>query len=168
MDEGSEPGERQAVPTRGGDGKFTRTPEGAERDAAAAKLRGNGLSYRAIASQLNMDVSSAHAAVQRALREIVEEPAEDVRRIELERLDTMYEAAMGVLERQHVTVSNGRVVCLDDEPLPDDGPVLHAIDRLLRIAERRAKLLGLDSAQKVDVSGGVRYEIVGVDPEALK
>lgn len=38
---------------------------------------------------------------------------------------------------------------------------------LLRIQEREAKLLGLDSAQKVEHSGGVRYEVVGIDPGAL-
>ena len=36
------------------------------------------------------------------------------------------------------------------------------------LQERRAKLLGLDSETKVSVSGSVKYEIVGVDPEALK
>lgn len=38
---------------------------------------------------------------------------------------------------------------------------------LLRIQEREAKLLGLDSAQKVEHSGGVKYEIVGIDPGSL-
>lgn len=65
----------------------------------------------------------------------------------------MYAAAMEVLEREHVTVSNGRVVSLDDgTPLPDDGPVLQAIDRLLRIQERRARLLGLDAPVKRDLT----------------
>ena len=38
---------------------------------------------------------------------------------------------------------------------------------LLRIQEREAKLLGLDSVTKVEHSGGVRYEIIGIDPGAL-
>jgi hypothetical protein len=33
----------------------------------------------------------------------------------------------------------------DGEPVLDDAPVLAAIDRLLRIQERRARLLGLDA-----------------------
>jgi len=77
---------------------------------------------------------------------------------ELERLDALYEQVEAVLARQHVTVSVGRVVELNGEPIPDEGPFLQAVDRLLRIedarrrnAERRAKLLGLDSAQKVEV-----------------
>lgn len=31
------------------------------------------------------------------------------------------------------------------------------------LAEREAKLLGLDSAEKVELSGGVRYEVAGID-----
>ncbi|MEU9792893.1 helix-turn-helix domain-containing protein [Streptomyces sparsogenes] len=153
---------------RGPNGKWIYTPEGAERDAEAARLRARGLSYRAIAAELGVDLHTAHNAVKRALAAIVQEPAEDVRRMELERLDALYEAAMGVLEREHVTVSQGKIIYQGDEPLLDDGPVLQAIDRLLRIQERRAKLLGLDAATKTQVSGGVRYELVGIDPEQLK
>jgi hypothetical protein len=47
--------------------------------------------------------------------------------------------------------------------LEDDAPVLAAVDRLLRIQERRAKLLGLDAPVRADVGGKLSYEIVGVD-----
>jgi hypothetical protein len=50
----------------------------------------------------------------------------------------------------------------------DDGPVLSAIDRLVRISESRRKLLGLDQPAKMNVSGGLTYEVVGIDPEALR
>ena len=51
-----------------------------------------------------------------------------------------------VLRPEHVLVSGGRMVKQDREPVPDDGPVLAAIDRLLKIAPRRVGLLGLDTA----------------------
>ncbi|TDC47651.1 hypothetical protein E1281_25970 [Actinomadura sp. KC345] len=162
-----EPDERQATPTRGGDGKFTRSPETAERDAEAARLRGRGLSYRKIAAELEMDVSSAHAAVQRALRAIVEEPAEDARALELERLDTALAAVMRVLEADHVVIQHGKVVELNGQPVPDDAPVLQAVDRIVKISESRRKLLGLDAAQKLDVGGGITYEVVGVPQDDL-
>jgi hypothetical protein len=61
-----------------------------------------------------------------------------------------------------VTVSNGRVVTLDGQPLQDDGPILQAVDRLnhiedrkLRIQERRAKYLGLDAPKQVVISDDV-------------
>jgi len=77
---------------------------------------------------------------------------------ELERLDRLYAEVEQILERHHVTVSVGRVVLLNDEPLTDYGPVLASVDRLLRIeearrkvGERRAKLLGLEAPQRVEV-----------------
>ncbi|MCF3101436.1 hypothetical protein IPZ58_07560 [Streptomyces roseoverticillatus] len=149
-------------------GKWMYTPESARRDAEAAELRARGMSYRRIAAELGIDVHTAHDAVERALKAIVQEPAEKVRALELERLDLLYERAVQVLERRHVTVSQGRIVREGDQPLQDDGPVLQAIDRLLKIQERRARLLGLDAATKANVSGAVRYEIVGIDAEDLQ
>jgi hypothetical protein len=160
--------QRQADATHGGDGKYTRTTDTAERDAEAARLRSRGLSYRQIAAQLGMDVGNAHRAVQRAMAAIVAEPAADAIAFELDRLDQLYRAALAVLEARHITVSNGRVVELDGVPLPDDGPVLQAIDRLVRISESRRKLLGLDQPVKAQVSGGLTYEVVGVDMEQLR
>lgn len=153
---------------RGFHGRFTRTKEAAEKDAIACEMRARGMTYREIAAELQVARSAAHKMVERALREIIQEPAEEVRRLELERLDALYAAAMDILERHHVTVSHGRIVLgMDGEPLEDDGPVLQAIDRLLKIQERRARLLGLDAATKTEVSGGVKYELVGIDPDAL-
>ncbi|MFE1515703.1 hypothetical protein ACFW9I_02540 [[Kitasatospora] papulosa] len=138
---------------RGGNGQYFRTLSDAQRDAEAARLRARGLTYQQIADELGWTSrGDAHHAVQRALEATVKEAADEVRAIELDRLDTLYRAALAVLERQHVTVSNGRVVSLNEEPLPDDGPVLAAIDRLLKIQERRSKLLGLDAPSKAAIS----------------
>jgi hypothetical protein len=157
--------QRQTQPTGPGNGPggFTRTPETAQRDADAARLRGRGWSYRRIAAELGIDVHTAHDAVQRALKAIVEEPAQEVRQLELERLDAMYDAVMKVLETKHFTVSQGRLIKIDEEPLEDDAPVLAAVDRLLKIQARRAALLGLDAPTKVEQGGKLTYEIVGVD-----
>lgn len=190
-DQPNEPAERQANRTRGGDGRYIRTPETAERDAQAAHLRAKGWSYRRIAAEMDYSTpSSVFEAVQRALDAIPAEPAEDVKRFELERLDAMYAAAMEVLERRHVHVSGGKVVLqiteyardddgnilLDDdgrpmaakvEQLEDDAPVLAAIDRLLKIQARRAALLGLDAERKVDAGIKITYDIPGVDLSQL-
>jgi hypothetical protein len=155
-------------PARGTNGKFTRTIEGTERDAEAARLRATGKSYRQIAAELGCDVHTAHDAVTRAIATVVAEPAEAAIHFELDRLDRLHRAAMQVLERHHVTVSNGKVIELDGQPLLDDGPVLSAIDRLVRISESRRKLLGLDQPAKMNVTGGLTYEVVGIDPEALR
>jgi hypothetical protein len=153
---------------RDGDGKFIRTVETAERDAKAARMRSRGMSYRDIARALEIDVKTAHTAVKHAMQDVVREAAEDAVQFELDRLDEMHRAALKVLERHHIVVSNGQVVRLDGEALQDDGPVLSAIDRIVRISESRRKLLGLDQPAKTQVSGGVTYEVVGINPEDLR
>lgn len=142
---------------RGPRGRFVRTADTAERDAEAARLRARGQSYQEIATELGYaDHTGARKAVQRALVQIVAEPAEDVRALQLEQLDRLALAALAVLERNHVTVSHGRIIRDENEqPILDDGPVLTAIDRLLKIQERRAKLLGLDAP--------ARHEVVSLD-----
>jgi hypothetical protein len=118
----------------------------AQRRAQALKLRLTGARYDDIAAQLGYSTRAAAIQdVQRALVASVHEPAEELRALEVQRLDMLWQTALRVLTRQHVTVSNGKVVHLDGTPVKDDGPILAAIDRLLRIQERRAKLLGLPS-----------------------
>lgn len=137
---------------RDGRGKYVRTLTVAERDAEAARLRSQGWTYERIADHLGYtDKSNARRAIEKVLKSTVQEAGDELRKIERERLDRLAEAAWAVLERQHVTVSNGRIVSLNGEPLPDDGPVLQAIDRLLRISESRRKLEGLDAPSRVSV-----------------
>lgn len=154
---------------RGGDGKYVRTLDGAEREAEAARLRSRGHTYQHIAEQLGFsNKGTAYHAVQRALAEVVAEPAAEAVQFELDRLDQLHRAALAVMEAEHITVNNGKVIELHGQPLPDDGPVLAAIDRLVRISESRRKLLGLDSPVKTQISGGLTYEVVGVDTDALR
>ena len=158
---------------RGGNGRYTRTADTAERDAAACRLRTQGLSYRAIATQLGMaGPSNAHQAVERALKATVAEPADQVRQLELDRLDALWAAAWAVLEREHVVVNSGEIVIdtrnEDGLPLLDDAPVLKAVQTLLKVAERRAKLLGLDAPTKIEQGGTVKYVIEGVDLGKLR
>jgi hypothetical protein len=147
--------DNSSTPPRAGRGRFVRTAS--ERHAEAVRLRSEGHTYDEIARQLGYrDKATAYNAVQRTLTRAVREPADEVRQIELVRLDSLWMHAMKVLASPHVTVSNGRVVMVEDRagqahPVPDDAPVLQAIDRLLRIMERRAKLLGLDAPAKVEV-----------------
>lgn len=180
-----------AVRPRGARGRFTRSVNTAERDAEACRLRTDSVSYPEIARRLGFaDESGARKAVERGLARIVQEPAAEMKALALERIHRARRAVLEVLERQHVTVSHGRIVQrridwerdadgsilrnADGEPigvyedLVDDAPVLAAVDRLVKLDEREAKLIGYDAEQKLNLSGGVTYEILGVDPEALR
>jgi len=133
-------------------GRFTAGLDTAQRDAEACRLRVRGLSYGEIATQLGYaNDTAASLAIRRQLAATVTEAANELRQFEVERLNIYERAALGVLERKHVTVSQGRIIMMGDTPLLDDAPVLAAIDRLLKIQERRAKLLGLDAPTRVQV-----------------
>lgn len=151
-------------------GRYEPNIDTADRDAEAARLRARGKPYREIAETLGMALSSAHDAVQRALKAARPEAGEDLQTLLLTRLDDelcmlddLEAAARAVLERAHVTVSHGKVIYHGTEdgeqhPLLDDGPVLQAIDRLIRIGETRRrcdesrrKLLGLDAPSRVSI-----------------
>jgi hypothetical protein len=154
---------------RSGKGRYIRTPETARRDAQAANLRAKGRTYQQIADELGYgERRTAYDAVERALKEIIREPGEAVLHFELERLDAELErlddlevSARKVLTTPHIMVNNGRVILHPDtdQPMEDDGPVLQAIDRLIKIedarrrnGERRAKLTGIEAAIKVDAT----------------
>jgi hypothetical protein len=168
---------------RDGNGLFIKTITSTERDAAAARLRSEGKSYRQIATNLGIDVHTAHDAVRRAMQAVVAPAGEQAVNYELGllgeellRLDDLYATVVEVLEREHVTVSQGRIVRDDDGgAVPDDDWILKAVDRLVRIdearrrnSESRRRLLGLDQPTKTQVSGGVTYEVVGINPEDLR
>lgn len=148
-------------------GKIIRTPEQVARDAWAAGQRSLGRPYRAIAADLGISVGSCHEAVRRAYKDIAEPEAGPARAAELAILEAARDAALDVLARRHVTVSNGQVVRLDGKPLPDDGPVLQAVTTIARVSATIHDLMGWKSASKVQLSGEVTYQLVGVDPEAL-
>lgn len=154
--------------TRGGNGQFTRTAESRKRDYRAAELRGQGWSFHRIADELGFaSKGKAHEAVMRAYAEIPTEAAEHARQLDLERIDRLIEQAWQIMLREHVTVSQGRVVGKligwqkdddgqiirdgDNNPIGlyedvlDDGPALAAIREIRGLLERRAKITGYDA-----------------------
>lgn len=103
-------------------------PELVDREIKVLELRRAGLTWAAIAEQTGYaDATGAYAAYKRAIKRVMDEPADDVRKQELDRLD-----------RLQVAVWN-RALKGDDK----------AINTVLRLMERRARLLGLDAAQRI-------------------
>ncbi len=68
--------------------------------------------------------------------------------LELSRLDDLCRAAYAVLDAEHPLISGGAVVEHEGLALVDHGHVLRAIDRLIRISERRCVLLGLNAPKQ--------------------
>lgn len=127
----------------------------AQRRARALTLRVAGLGFDQIAEQLGYaSRGAAYTDIERALaqrKKDLDEAAGHAATLELERLDAMERAAWAVLRRTHTLVSQGRIVKDDTgRPLADDEPTLKAIDRLLGIQQRRAKLLRLDAPTQIE------------------
>lgn len=135
-------------------------PETVARWAEALRYRSSGMSYDQVAKSLGYaDAASAYNAVQSALDATLTEAADEYRKLELERLDRVQSALW-------VTATKIRKA-RDDEghPAEPSKRQLEVIDRLMKVMERRARLLGLDAATKIEAdhtSGGQPF--AGVAP----
>ena len=133
-----------------------------ERDAKAVDLRRNGLTHRQIAEQLGYkSPASVHEAISRGLKDCYGESAGELFKIQMDRLDAYRRAALRVLTAKHIAHSNGRVVIdpRSQQPVADHMPVLHALDRLVRIEQEVAKLNDLYPAAKSRVEVITRDQV---------
>lgn len=133
----------------------TRSLATREKDLRALDYRRRGLSYPQIAAEMGCSLSGAHQSVQRALADSAREASEEVRQIEAARLDDYMRALNRVLLAKHYVVSTatGKVALHPEtgQPLLDDDPVVRTVMALVRVSERRARLLGLDAPVKHEV-----------------
>jgi hypothetical protein len=141
----------------GGNHMFLSVPNRTEREAwAAARWAVNNWTYRRIGEAMDVSEATAYRYVQAGLRvsqEIAEATAEQARAVHRSRLEYATEVAIGVMEKDHIHVSQGRVVKDDDGlPLLEDGPKLAAADRVRALSESLRKLDGIDAATKLDTN----------------
>lgn len=126
--------------------EIARLIDARERERQVLELRRDGLTFDAIARRLGYsDPSGAYRAFQRAMKATIQQPADEFRRLQLERLDYWLECLKPALEA-------GRG---------------YAIEKALMIEDRRARLLGLDAPTKhqVTVSDTMTAEIEALAAE---
>jgi Homeodomain-like domain-containing protein len=102
---------------------------GADHRLSALRLRKEGFTYDAIGDRLGISKQRAHQLVSEELTRLrteTPEAAEQVRQLELERLDAMIRIITPQVKRGEIP----------------------AMQTVLKIMERRAKLLGLDAPQE--------------------
>ena len=129
-----------------------RTPEQIAKDQEAATMRSRAMTYQSIGDHFGVTRQAAFAMDQRAIADIPKEGAEEVVRLEIEKLDFLERKLYEIMTKEHVAFgASGKVVTLDGVPVEDDSPVMKAIDGLLKVADRRAKLLGLNAPTKHEV-----------------
>ena len=102
-----------------------------EKEAQVLELRKAGATFQQIAKAVGYaDPSGAKRAYDRAMQATIRQPADEIRRLESERLDAMQKAVWP----------------------PALAGTLAAIDRVITIMNRRAKLLGLDLPTRREVT----------------
>lgn len=107
---------------------LTPSAETIARETHVLELRRAGASFDKIATELKLyDRSDAHKIYKRALARTLQEPAAEIRTLEADRLDRLQLAVW-------------------TKALRGDLP---AVDRVLRVMERRARLLGLDHSDGI-------------------
>ncbi|MFF7837567.1 hypothetical protein ACFZC6_01835 [Streptomyces ossamyceticus] len=162
---------RNDRPHNNRNGRFEPSQKAADRAAHAARLRAENpqLTYQQIADAVGYpNRGDAWRAVQRCREAVIREAGAELVASEAQQLDDLFVAAMEILERDHVVVSHGHIVKGDDDrPILDDGPKLAALREMRQIRESYRRLFGVDQPAKVEHSGGVKYEVVGVDPADL-
>lgn len=146
-----------------------------QRARDAVELRKAGASYRQIADRLGYKSSaSAYSAVRRALEKTLREPTDELREIELQRLDALlvalWPARMRLKRPEFPTPEN-------PSRTPEEVPDLRVISQIMRIGDRRAQLLGMytynvrqetEVRHTIDADIQVFLENVEKDPEAKR
>lgn len=118
----------------------------AEKEAQAINLRRAGATYEDIARQVGYsDPSGAYRAVQRVLRRTIQEPADDLRTLEGQRLERLMMAVWPLALGREIRTADGKVTRED--------PNLKAVEAARKIIADRRTLFGLDSPIPVLGSG---------------
>lgn len=120
-----------------------------------------------IAREMNLSRAYVHKLYTKALREVIVDDVANLRKVELLRIGDLEKAALEVLRATHPLVNSGEIVrdvVLDEDDNPvinlttgkpitvkltDSGPILAAVNILLKCSERRSKLLGIDAPTKI-------------------
>lgn len=111
----------------------------AERDLRIFRMRQAGVAISEIGRRFNISASSVTSAIRRQLEKLNREALmayPEVLRMELERLDALQQAVWPLTQHRKVRMDDGTEVSVE--------PDLKAIQQVLAIMDRRAKLLGME------------------------
>lgn len=139
--------------------------EVAERREKVLARRAIGIPPSVIAQELGISEDTVYDDVHRTLkarRDALNRDRDLVVVLEAEELEAIRRCAWEAATTVHFHVAaSGRVSThpVTEQPLRDFAPTIQALGVLLRTQDRRTKLLGLDSAQKLEM----RAEVVSLD-----
>ena len=109
------------------------------------KLRRGGLPFDLIGERVGLSTSGAQRAYERSLARVVKEDVDAIRQVETERLDLAQSAIWGkVLQGDNASIQS-----------------------LIRIMDRRAKLLGLDQPTRIQAEV-ITYDANSIESELAR
>jgi hypothetical protein len=148
------------------------------------QLRREGLVWTEIAASVGYSLPYVAKCYQAAMNDIVIEDVELERKKQVDLYEHAENILLAILKKDHVAVSGGQVVrdVVDDETgqpildqngkpvtvrLSDYGPHFAAVDRLTKIGEQRARLLGLYAPTKTALTDIAGKSEVSISPVTL-
>lgn len=131
-------------------GKTGNPEQRAEMAQKAYAMRLKGATNEAIGQELGVSRETVRKLLTEYRTALTAPEADELRRVENDKLDRLEAVAWKLLEENHVAFQHGKVVSLDGKPISDKEPVFKAIDRLLKTSESRRKLWGVDVPVKTE------------------
>lgn len=128
-----------------------------------------GVSFQTVADKLGISRQYAHELYWEGMGE-VKSPAVHAQREEQNAIlrDTL-ERAYAIANKRHLAISGTEIVRdADGKPLIDDGPELASIREIRAIVMDMAKLNGTLAPVQATINGAIRYEVAGLNLEALQ
>jgi len=131
-------------------------------DIVARRRRGER--WEDIGADYGITKQRAHQIWVKAMKDVPVADVEAMRAESAERLDDALSRCHAVLENLNPLVQMGKELPYKDQQL-----LLMTLKEIRSIEAQRARLFGLEAPVKSEVTGtqNVRYEVVGVDLEAL-
>lgn len=140
----------------------------AERQRRIIELRRKRYSFEEIGKKLGLSTTMVWKHYQNYCKTLPAPELDQHRKEMLAQLDEAEKAVLRILHGKNFRVTaNGKIVFLNNLPVKDPDYILKAAQTLVRIQERKSRLLGADMEQKSKPETNVTYKIFGVDPKDL-
>lgn len=164
------------MPRRKHPGGRRRTLAQIAKDAEAADLYRQGLTYPEIAARMGYrSKSSAYGAVQRAIADLTQDhfAASEALHLMLERIQDRRRRLQHIIDTPHYLAGPGGVVCTMTDPetgekvlVGDSGPAQRALTELRHLDDQEARLLDLNPPAKARVDV-ITHEAVEAESKKL-
>lgn len=116
-----------------------------------------GVSYKDIAKKYGVSVTTVHKRLSDLDIDLSPAVTQMYRQQEFAKLNLLEQRMWKEMDKDYYVVNHGKVIIDPDTgaPMRDVNPILQIADRMLKIADRRAKLGGFDNPEKFVVEHNV-------------